>query len=430
MVGVLWGRKTIVPNTACPHPPQAIKRASRCLDIITTGSIRSCTIALQKEAKIQHEESYNEMSCDLNQWQSKWLKVDGEWDAAPGIGSTPFPSPKPSITPIEEALRGVIDSTMSCTDVVSLLTQHGCTDLTSSLDKTLFPDYPIAHGGLGDVFRAKLIDGSPIAIKTIRAYGISGSPAGKYQKRAAKELYTWSKCKHPNVVSLMGLAVFRNTLAMISLWEGNGNLLQYLSTHGSADRCRLSTSICAGLAYLHENQIIHGDLKGANVLIAEDGTPKLTDFGNAQLVEGTLQFTQTSTGPKYSPRWTAPEILKGKSAHTLAGDIYALGMTILVPSHKSAYCSPHLDNILQEAFTGKVPFANKSDPALYHTCWDEQTDTPTPTRHHPRDEHTWKRPMGYPAELLVFQSQASSQCEMGVGLHEANNPRQPQGNRR
>ncbi|KAJ1304116.1 hypothetical protein OPQ81_008518 [Rhizoctonia solani] len=232
------------------------------------------------------------------------------------IGSTPVPSPKPSISPIEEALRGVIDSAMSCTDVAMF-------------------------------FRAKLIDGSPIAIKTIRAYGISGSPAGKYQKRAAKELYTWSKCKHPNVVSLMGLAVFRNTLAMISLWEGNGNLLQYLSTHPSTDRCRLSTSICAGLAYLHENQIVHGDLKGANVLISEDGTPKLTDFGNAQLVEGTLQFTQTSTGPSYSPRWTAPEILKGKSAHTLAGDIYALGMTIL------------------EAFTGMVPFANKSDQALY-----------------------------------------------------------------
>ncbi|CUA78045.1 hypothetical protein RSOLAG22IIIB_02660 [Rhizoctonia solani] len=132
---------------------------------------------------------------------------------------------------------------MTCTDVVNLLTKHDCTDLSSSLDTSVSSEYPIATGGLGDVFLGQLNDGTSVAIKTIRAYESSNNLVGTYQKRAAREVYTWSKCKHRNVVRLLGLAVFRNSLAMISRWEENGNLLSYLSRHSDADRCHLSRSI-------------------------------------------------------------------------------------------------------------------------------------------------------------------------------------------
>ncbi|CAE6438220.1 unnamed protein product [Rhizoctonia solani] len=92
---------------------------------------------------------------------------------------------------------------------------------------------------------------------------------------------------------------------------------------------------------------VHGDLKGANVLIAGDGTPMLADFGSSSLRDTTLQFTRTDTQPGYSLRWTAPEIIRGKSGNTTAGDVYLLGMTIL------------------EAFTTEVPFPKKSDTSLY-----------------------------------------------------------------
>ncbi|KAH7325156.1 kinase-like domain-containing protein [Rhizoctonia solani] len=235
---------------------------------------------------------------------------------------------------------------MAVGDVIALLTKHNCADYTTYLDLFGSSQHPIANGGLGDVFKGRLLDGTPVAIKTIRAYGSSENSMGTYQKRAAKEIYTWSKCNHPNVVRLMGLAVFRNSLAMISRWEENRNLLHYLSHNQHVDRCRLSTSICAGLAYLHENEIVHGDLKGDNVLIAGDGTPMLMDFGNASILDATLQFTQTKSGPSFSLRWTAPEILREKTAHTTAGDIYALGMTIL------------------EALTAEIPYPNKKDQAV------------------------------------------------------------------
>ncbi|CAE6536401.1 unnamed protein product [Rhizoctonia solani] len=225
--------------------------------------------------------------------------------------SKKLPPDQVSITPksatafIDQALHDVVTSAMPCTDIVAILTRHGCTDLTSSLDESACSSFPIANGGLGDVFRGRLINGMTVAIKTIRAYYDQGQLSRAYHKRAAREIYTWSKCKHPNVVELIGLAVFRECLAMISHWEENGTLLHYLSKHPSADRCHLSTSICAGLVYLHENDIVHGDLKGANILIAGDGRPMLMDFGNASLLDATLQFTQTNTGPSFSLRWTA-----------------------------------------------------------------------------------------------------------------------------
>ncbi|CUA77001.1 Serine/threonine-protein kinase dst2 [Dictyostelium discoideum] [Rhizoctonia solani] len=235
---------------------------------------------------------------------------------------------------------------MSCQEIVLLLTDHGCHDFTKFLDEPTFSKYPVASGGLGDVFFGCLIDKSPLAIKTIRSCHEPGQSARVYHKRAAREIYTWSKCKHPNVVPLIGLAVFRDCLAMISRWEENGSLLHYLSLNPSVDRCTMSTSICAGLAYLHEHDIVHGDLKGANVLISQDGTPMLMDFGNASLLEATLQFTQTTTGPYISPQWTAPEILAGTSSYTIVGDIYSLGMTIL------------------EAFTSQIPFPDRNNHAL------------------------------------------------------------------
>ncbi|CAE6537315.1 unnamed protein product [Rhizoctonia solani] len=259
---------------------------------------------------------------------------------------------------VDQALHDSVTSTMTCSDIVTILISHGCTDLTSSLDDPVCSKYPVANGGLGDVFHGRLRNGMTVAIKTIRAYYDQGKLSRMYHKRAAKEIYTWSKCKHPNVVELIGLAVFRDCLAMISRWEQNGNLLHYLSQHPSVDRCHLSTSICAGLTYLHENDIVHGDLKGANVLIARDGRPMLMDFGNASLLDATLQFTETNTGPSFSLRWTAPEILEGTGSHTIAADVYALGMTIL------------------EAFTSKIPFADKSDQSLVaHILFHKNTPT-------------------------------------------------------
>ncbi|KAF8596589.1 kinase-like protein, partial [Ceratobasidium sp. AG-I] len=141
-----------------------------------------------------------------------------------------------------------------------------------------------------------------------------------------RELHTWSKCQNPNVIQLLGLVEFHDQIGMVSNWVENGTLPMYLRKHPEVDRCQMSTGICKGLVYLHASNIIHADLKGSNVLISNEGTPMLTDFGNAILQETTLQFTATSTKCAFSARWAAPELINENGTHSLATDVYALGM--------------------------------------------------------------------------------------------------------
>ncbi|KAG8768166.1 GTP-binding protein Rho1 [Ceratobasidium sp. 428] len=167
----------------------------------------------------------------------------------------------------------------------------------------------------------------------------------------AREIHAWSKCHHDNVLELIGLTQHRGKLAVVAPWIENGNLRQYLGKNPDVDRLDLCLQITRGLAYLHSHDMVHGDLKGANVLISDAGVPKLADFGNTKLKEQTLQLTTQTTTP-FSLRWAAPEILNN-SPCSVAADVYALGMTIY------------------EIVTGDVPYADKTDTAvlvevLYH----------------------------------------------------------------
>ncbi|QRV80017.1 Tyrosine kinase catalytic domain protein [Ceratobasidium sp. AG-Ba] len=218
-----------------------------------------------------------------------------------------------------------ITSVMSLKDVVSRLTDWGCTDMSAELDWTSVGDYPISQGGFGDIYRCKLTDGHEVAVKTLRVYVDPDEQTRKSLKHAAREIYTWSKLKHPNVQPLLGLVVFREQVGMLATWEPNGNLPSYIERNRETDRCLLGAQIAEGLAYLHDLGVVHGDLKGVNVLVSKDEIAQLADFGNAVLREYTIQFSKTSTKHNISPRWTAPELFRG-SKYSMEADVYALGM--------------------------------------------------------------------------------------------------------
>ncbi|KAG8708457.1 hypothetical protein FRC09_001255 [Ceratobasidium sp. 395] len=127
----------------------------------------------------------------------------------------------------------------------------------------------------------------------------------------------------------------------------NGTLLQHIQANPTEDRRKLCADISAGVVYLHQNEIIHGDIKSANVLVSGRGVAKLADFGCTELKTSTLLFTATASSPGISIRWAAPEILNGHTARSKEADVYALGMTFL------------------EVVTGMVPFSDiKTDVAV------------------------------------------------------------------
>ncbi|KAG8702872.1 hypothetical protein FRC09_004484 [Ceratobasidium sp. 395] len=114
-------------------------------------------------------------------------------------------------------------------------------DIVTSLmlNKESCSQYSICNGGFGDVFLGKLKGGSQVAIKTMRYSVGSESENRKSLKHAALELYTWSKCRHPNVHPLLGLVEFRNQIGMVSTWEVNGNLSEHIRLRPTVDRCLL-----------------------------------------------------------------------------------------------------------------------------------------------------------------------------------------------
>ncbi|KAJ7927805.1 kinase-like domain-containing protein, partial [Mycena leptocephala] len=136
-------------------------------------------------------------------------------------------------------------------------------------------------GGFGDVFRA-CYGGSTVALKRMRI------PIGSdVAKKLRAEALGWKNLRHPHILPLLGIDrdSFPSSVSLVSPWMENGNILSYLepSEQRHANVERLLDEIAHGLQYLHFHNIVHGDLRGSNILINEDSRACLADFGISSL---------------------------------------------------------------------------------------------------------------------------------------------------
>ncbi|QRW12040.1 Tyrosine-protein kinase [Ceratobasidium sp. AG-Ba] len=218
-------------------------------------------------------------------------------------------------------------------------------DLTPALDPSSFPEWSVARGGFGEVWKGDIIDKSragreTVAVKRLTMYSNRGEEgARKVLKRTTREIYIWSRLRHRNILPLLGFCAFRGGIGLVSPWQEAGNATAWVNENPGVNRLGLCEGICAGLAYLHEHDVIHGDLRGANVLISPKGTPRLIDFGLATVVGGIPAFSESSSMAG-TVRWMAPELQVENHGTTRASDIFALGMTML------------------EMYTGAPPFSS------------------------------------------------------------------------
>ncbi|KAG6331498.1 hypothetical protein ID866_7594 [Astraeus odoratus] len=235
------------------------------------------------------------------------------------------------------------------------------TQYSVNLNGRVRRDQLCSRGGYGVVWRGTLSpQGVQVAVKTVGSDYVSPEDTETI-KAAVREVHTWSKLSHVNVIRLLGITTeFNNTISFVSEWTENGNAHNYVQDV-TVDPRPLLDGIASGLAYLHNHKptaIFHGDLKGANVLISPEGHPLLTDFGLSCVVESSLNISVASCHGG-SLRWMAPENLDTGNI-TAAGDVWAFGMTAL------------------ELFTRKVPFHDRHGfPAIMCAITRERPERPS-----------------------------------------------------
>ncbi|KAL4072439.1 kinase-like domain-containing protein [Scleroderma yunnanense] len=202
-----------------------------------------------------------------------------------------------------------------------------CINLNELVDRD--DTFPPLRGSSALVYRGTLRrEGAKVAVKTFRS-GPSGNEATL--KLVFRELHLWSKLRHENIVRLLGVTTtFDFTVSIVSEWMAKGDAYNYVQDT-SIDPRPLLVGIAHGLHYLHnhpQGPIFHGDLKGLNVLISDDGRALLCDFGLSYLVMSTFSMTVECPRGGSIP-WMAPESLDSDWVVTAATDIWAFGMTTL-----------------------------------------------------------------------------------------------------
>ncbi|CAE6337500.1 unnamed protein product [Rhizoctonia solani] len=181
--------------------------------------------------------------------------ASGSYDRKIIVRNASCDYPKPD----DNVQSQIISNEMSTQQIFDCLTASGCIDLSSKMDPKQETAMIVSGGGFGDIWKGQLHNGGKVAIKAWRTNAM-GNCDYKTLKRAARELYCWSKMDHPNIHRLQGIIMLREQyLGMVSEWMDNGNLHEYLRKY--PDVCRFELVCLASLEYMHSADTVHGDLK-------------------------------------------------------------------------------------------------------------------------------------------------------------------------
>ncbi|KAG8769148.1 hypothetical protein FRC12_005144, partial [Ceratobasidium sp. 428] len=226
--------------------------------------------------------------------------------------------------------RPIITSSTTIPEIISLLSQSGCPDITNQLNLELCSQWSVDGGGQSDIYRGALLGGEQVAIKTTRKdQSLDFSKGNISFKRVARELHTWHRLDHRNTTKLLGVAVFHGHISMVSAWIEPGDYYKFIARYPHADRMDICLQVASGLAYLHEEGVVFGDVKGRNILVSHHGVAKLTDFGLSVLGHTGILFSITQNPGGGSTRWMAPELITDTQWRSFEADVYALGMTFI-----------------------------------------------------------------------------------------------------
>ena len=221
----------------------------------------------------------------------------------------------------------------------------------------------IGEGGMANVYLAydTILD-RRVAIKVLRG---DLSNDEEFVRRFQREALSASSLSHPNIVEMYDVGEDNGIYYIVMEYIEGKTLKQLIKKRGAltlSEAIDIMLQITDGISQAHDSYIIHRDLKPQNIMIKEDGTIKITDFGIAMALNST-QLTQTNS-VMGSVHYLPPEQASGKGS-TIRSDIYSMGILFYeILTGTLPFKGDNAVEIALKQMRDEIPSVRKKNPAI------------------------------------------------------------------
>ncbi|POM83428.1 Protein kinase domain protein [Cryptosporidium meleagridis] len=277
------------------------------------------------------------------------------------------------------------------------------------------------RGSFGVVFKGRIRSGiwsnKEVAVKRWK-FDNESRISEEHFKSLEREVYAYRLLRHPNICSYIGVCLEPGFYAIITEYLTNGNLFELLYENkvvvSASDRLKISRQLCDAVSFIHHNNMVHRDIKTANIILDRSNNVKLCDFGQTR----TMNIATKTNPPGVildenggSPRYMAPECFYiGKSIDEKS-DIWAIACCLL------------------EIFGGPIPFFEySSNEEVINAIVVEKKKPKIPSWFHPSisnllskcfERKPSKRPSSY--EVLMILNGINSEDIKRYGMNVKRN---------